>query len=37
VDFEIKKEYTSLVDGLEGYDVTDAQLYLKGICPDCKK
>lgn len=37
VDFEIKKEYKTLVNGLEGYEITDAQLYLKGICPECKK
>jgi Fe2+ or Zn2+ uptake regulation protein len=37
VDFELKKDYTTLVDGLEDYVITDAQLYLKGFCPDCKK
>ena len=37
VDLDMKNDYTALVDGLEGYDITEAQLYLKGICPDCKK
>lgn len=35
VDLEMKKDFISLVEGLEGYEVADAQLYLKGLCPDC--
>ena len=37
VDLQMKSDFLSLVEGLEGYEVTDAQLYLKGICPACKK
>ena len=37
VDLKMKEDFISLVEGLEGYEITDAQLYLKGICPDCKK
>ena len=37
VDLEMKKEFLSLVEGLGGYEIADAQLYLKGLCPDCKK
>ena len=37
VDMEMKKEFISLVEGIEGYEVTDAQLYLKGLCPVCIK
>lgn len=37
VDLDMKNDYTVLVDRLEGYDITEVQLYLKGICPDCKK
>lgn len=37
VDFQMKKDFVSLVEGLEGYEVTDAQLYLKGVCPNCLK
>jgi Fe2+ or Zn2+ uptake regulation protein len=37
VDLEMKQGFLSLVEGLEGYEITDAQLYLKGVCLDCKK
>ncbi len=37
VDMEMKKDFISLVEGVEGYEVTDAPLYLKGLCPDCIK
>ena len=37
VDLEMKKEFLSLVEGLGGYEIADAQFYLKGLCPDCKK
>ena len=35
VDFKIKKDFLSMVEGVNGYEVTDAQLYLKGSCPAC--
>lgn len=35
VDLKMKEDFISLVDGLEGYEITDAQLYLKGLCPAC--
>lgn len=37
VDLQMKKDFLSVVEGLEGYEITDAQLYLKGICLDCLK
>ena len=37
VDLKMKKDLMSVVEGLDGFVVTDAQLYLKGLCPDCKK
>lgn len=37
VDLPMKKDLFSLVEGLDGYEITDAQLYLKGVCPDCLK
>lgn len=37
VDLPMKKNLFSLVEGLDGYEITDAQLYLKGVCPDCLK
>ena len=37
VDLQMKKEFMSLVEGLDGYEITDAQLYLKGLCPNCQK
>ncbi|MBQ5887850.1 MAG: transcriptional repressor [Bacteroidaceae bacterium] len=37
MDFQIKKNFLSMVEGVEGLDITDAQLYLKGLCTDCLK
>lgn len=37
IDLKIKREFLSMVEGAENLEVADAQLYLKGICPDCKK
>ncbi|MBR5814546.1 MAG: transcriptional repressor [Bacteroidaceae bacterium] len=37
VDLEMKKDFVSLVEGVDGYEIADAQLYLKGFCPKCKK
>lgn len=37
VDLPMKKDLFSLVEGLDGYEITDAQLYLKGVCPECLK
>lgn len=37
VDLPMKKDLFSIVEGLDGYEITDAQLYLKGVCPDCLK
>ncbi len=37
VDLQMKKDFISLVEGVEGFDVSEAQLYLKGLCPDCIK
>ena len=37
VDLWMKDDFLSFVEGVDGYDITDAQLYLKGICPACKK
>ena len=34
IDFNIKKDFLSMVEGIEGLEITDAQLYLKGLCPD---
>ena len=36
VDLQMKKEFISLVEGLDDYSINDAQLYLKGLCPVCK-
>ena len=36
VDLQMKKDFLSLVEGLETYCINDAQLYLKGLCPVCK-
>lgn len=35
-DFPMKRDYHALVEDAEGFDVTEAQLYLKGICKVCK-
>ena len=37
VDLEMKDDFISLVEGLDGYQVSDTQLYIKGLCPDCQK
>ena len=37
MDFQIKKNFLSMVEGVEGLDITDAQLYLKGLCTECLK
>ena len=37
VDLKMKNEFVTLVEGLQGYEITDAQLYLKGLCPHCVK
>lgn len=37
MDFNIKKDFLSMVEGVEGLEITDAQLYMKGFCKDCKK
>ena len=36
VDLQMKKDFLSLVEGLDAYCINDAQLYLKGLCPVCK-
>ncbi len=36
VDLQMKRDFISLVEGLDGYEIIDAQLYLKGICPECQ-
>ena len=36
VDLQMKKDFLTLVEGLETYTINDAQLYLKGLCPACK-
>ena len=37
VDLAITNKFLSMVDGLEGFEIKDAQLYLKGLCPLCKE
>ena len=37
MDFQIKKNFLSMVEGVESLDITDAQLYLKGLCTECLK
>ena len=37
IDLKIKKDFLSMVEGIEGLEITDAQLYLKGFCPKCSK
>lgn len=37
VDLKLNKDFVSVVDGLDDFEITDAQLYLKGLCPSCKK
>lgn len=36
VDFNIKKEFLSMVEGLDEYTIDSVQLYLKGLCPQCR-
>ena len=36
IDFRIKNDFLSMVEGLDGFEIKEAQLYLKGICPVCK-
>ena len=36
VDFRIKSNFLAIVDGLNGFEIKEAQLYLKGLCPLCK-
>lgn len=36
VDLELENNFLSVVKGLEGYKINEAQLYLKGLCPACK-
>lgn len=37
VDLGMKKDFLSMVEGVEGLEVSEAQLYLKGLCDECKK
>ena len=37
VDLKIKSDFLAMVDGLDGFEIKEAQLYLKGICPICKR
>ena len=37
IDLKMKKDFLSMVEGIEGLDVSEAQLYLKGLCPACEK
>lgn len=37
VDLKIKSDFLAMVDGLDGFEIKDAQLYLKGVCPICKR
>jgi Fe2+ or Zn2+ uptake regulation protein len=37
VDFRIKEGFLSMVEGTEGYEINEVQIYLKGVCPQCKK
>lgn len=35
-DLPVKGDYHTWLDGIEGLTVTDAQLFLKGFCENCK-
>lgn len=35
MDFNVKKEILTMVEGAEGVKITETQLYLKGLCPTC--
>ena len=37
IDLGMKKDFLSMVEGVEGLAVSEAQLYLKGVCAECKK
>lgn len=37
MDFNIKEDFLSMVEGIGGLEITDTQLYMKGICYDCLK
>lgn len=37
IDLNMKKDFLSMVEGVEGLAVSEAQLYLKGVCANCKK
>ncbi len=37
MDLKIKKDFLTMVEGIDGLEITDAQLYLKGLCPNCSK
>ena len=37
IDLNMKKDFLSMVEGVEGLEVSEAQLYLKGVCANCKK
>lgn len=36
VDIRMKKDFLSFVDGADGLQIKEAQLYLKGYCSACK-
>ncbi len=35
-DFPMKRDYHAMVEDAEGFDVQEAQLYLKGVCKSCR-
>lgn len=35
-DLPMKNDYHAMVEDADGFDVTEAQLYLKGVCKSCK-
>ena len=35
-DLKIKCDFLDMVEGLENFEIKEAQLYLKGLCPMCK-
>lgn len=35
-DLPVKGDYNAWLDGVEGLSISDAQLYLKGLCEKCK-
>ncbi len=36
IDLKIKCDFLDMVDGLENFEIKEAQLYLKGLCPMCR-